>query len=497
MNYKKSLFNIGYVFFVFICVSYVNTLTFAKNVKNKTDLKKQQITLKNFLLEVKNNNGEYRNYEEKMISDKAKISEKNLVTALTAFAEAGWQQDFKQPQIDYVNYDHINNTNYNIGLSQDTDFGLNAKLYYDLSKLGYVASEPFMEDYSVGSFKIGLKQDLLKNSFGEATRAEKSLIENQNMSNFYANEYSLKTILQNAENTYWNLVVLKQTIEVKKKSVKQLDEMYKYTAQKVKMNLMDVSDSMQSKAALETGKLDLQTSIDMEKDISRAFNYFRGINSDVIDATLEDIPWDYLQSYKVEKEYQPTPQLKSIEKQVDYVKANTIIQKDKYKPELAVEATYSFNGQQDSISRSFRNTFKDDLPDRSIGITFTAPLNFSSIKDYNYANYKDENAVKLLYKQQSLVDKANWDQLLDKLSYAQNRLKLSRQIELIQEQKLKEEVKRWRNGVSTTFQVLQFENELTQSRLDSLNIANEIFTIISNLKVFGSSMENTENIKNN
>ncbi len=256
------------------------------------------------------------------------------------------------------------------------------------------------------------------------------------------------------------------------------------------MNLMDESNAMQSKAALESGKLDLQESIDNEKDAIRTFNSFITVDSDVLDVELAKVPWDYLETYKAPSEYSPTDQVKALEKQVEMTKNNSLIERDKYKPSLDLNATYSINGQDTKMHRSMRDTFAYDIPDRSIGLKFSMPLNLSAIEDFNDANYRDENAVKLMYKQQVLADRVNWNQLTDKLKYAQERLKLARQIEVIQEKKLKNEIKRWKNGVSTTYQVLQFENELTQSRLESLSIANDIFSIIANLKLFESENNN-------
>ena len=448
------------------------------------------LTLDDFLTKVKDQNGLYKNYEEKVVSSKLKVREKDLLTSPSVFADSSYSENHKKSTEKDLSYDYKSDINYNLGLRQDTDFGLNGKLYYDIKKTTFVNPDPATtENRSTGTVEIELEQNLLKNSFGQAIRANKRLIENQNMANYYNSKHSLKQLLQDAESTYWNLVVMNEITQVKATTVQQNQDMENYTIKKVKMNLMDKSNELQSRAALELAKLNLQEAKDNEKDIIRLFNSMIGTDSDVLNAKLVEIPWNYLQTYKISSDYQPTAQLKSLEKQVAAIKANSIVDKNKYKPTLNLVANYSLNRENDGVSNAYVED--DNTPTKYIGVNFSAPLNIAAIKSFNESTYRDENAIKLQYKQQLLNDKVNWNQLLNKLNYAQERLKLARKVEEIQDIKLKNEIKRWKNGISSTYQVLQFQNELTESKLNSLNIANEIFGIIANLRLF----ETEENIK--
>jgi outer membrane protein TolC len=125
-----------------------------------------------------------------------------------------------------------------------------------------------------------------------------------------------------------------------------------------------------------------------------------------------------------------------------------------------------------------------DTPYMNIGVNYSVPLNFNSVNDIKEANYKMENAVKLAYKHQALSEKITWEQMVEGLAKAQNRLKLTRDIERLQDEKLQHEIRRWKSGVSTTYQILQFENDLTRSSLNSLSTANEIISIIADLKMY-------------
>ncbi|MDD2840411.1 MAG: TolC family protein, partial [Rickettsiales bacterium] len=452
-------------------------------VANAKIINSKVLTLDQYLMKVRGQNGLYKIYEEKIISSKLKIKEKDLLTSPSVFADSNYTTNYKKSTEKDLTYDHKNDVNYDLGIKQDSDFGLNGKLYYNLKKTTFVDPDPETTgNRSTGTMEIELEQNLLKNSFGQVTRANKKLIENQNMANYYSGKYNSKQLLQDAENTYWNLVVMNEITQVKLATVKQNQEMENYTLKKVKMNLMDRSNELQSRAALELGRLNLQEAKDNQKDMIRLFNSLIGIDSDDLDVELVEIPWNYLETYKTSKEYQPTAQLKSLEKQVNAIKANSVIDKNKYKPTLNLVANYSLNRENDRISNTYVED--DDTPTKYIGINFSAPLNFSAVKSFNESTYKDQNAIKLQYKQQLLNDKVSWNQLLNKLSYAQERLKLAKKIEEIQDIKLKNEIKRWKNGISSTYQVLQFQTELTESRLNSLNIANEIFNIIANLKLF-------------
>jgi len=479
----KSLFlSIELVLFVF-CLC----LFFPKNVfsEETTNNIKNLITVDDYLNKVKDQNGLYKNFEEKIISNKLKIREKELITSPSAFVDGGYSANYKKSTDKDLSYNHKDYEEYNMGLQQNTDIGLSGKLYYNINKTTYVNPDPATtNNNSLGKVQIELQQDLLKNSFGKVTRANKSLIENQNMANYYNNRYGLQQFLQNAENTYWNLVIINNIVNVKLETVKQNKEMENYTSKKVKMNLMDQSDELQSRAALELAKLDLQNANDNQKVMILLFNSLVGSSSNELNNKLVDIPWDYLENYKIPTVYNPTAQLKSLEKQVNAIKANSIIDKNKYKPTLNLIANYSLNSEDDGLTNSMKRIDNSDTPTKYIGLSFSTPLNFSAVKDFNESTYKDQNAIKLQYKQQILNDKVTWNQLIVQLNYAQERLKLAKKVERIQDLKLKNEIKRWKNGISSTYQVLQFQTQLTESRLNSLSIANEIFNTISNLKLF-------------
>lgn len=444
-----------------------------------------KLTLDQYLMQVKDQNGLYRNYQEQMMSNKLNISSKELLTSPTMFASTGYTTDYKSSTEQGLTYDHKDYVDYNIGVKQNTDFGLNAKIYYDVNKTTFVDPDPnTTENRSLGSFNIELEQDLLSNAFGQTTRANKKLTENVSLAMYYNTKYSLQQLLQNAENTYWNLVILSEITKVKTETVKQNQEMENYTSKKVKMNLMDKSNELQSRAALELAKLNLQEAQENEKSMIKSFNAMAGMESDVLESGLVEVPWDYLENYKVDKSYSSTSQVKYLEKAVEATKANSIVNKNKYKPTLKLLASYASNAEDSEINQSLKNIDDTDRPTGYVGLSFSIPLNFSAISDFNESVDRSRNAIKLQYQQQIINDKVNWNNLLNKLGYAQARLKLARQVEDIQEQKLNNEIKRWKNGISSTYQVLQFQTEFTESRLNSLSIANEIFSIIANLKLF-------------
>lgn len=458
---------------------------FSVDIGHTENVNSNILTLDEFLIKVKDQNGLYQNYKEQMESNKLNIKSKDLLTSPIMFANSGYNSDYKSSTEYGLTYDHKNYVDYNLGIQQTTDFGLSAKIYYDVNKTTFVDPDPTTtNNRSLGSFNIELEQDLLSNAFGATTRATKNFTENLNLAMYYNTKYSSQQLLQNAENTYWNLVILSEVIKVKIETLKQNQEMENYTAKKVQMNLMDKSNELQSRAALELAKLNLQEAQENEKSLIKSFNSMIGIESNILNEKLAEVPWKYLENYKAVNEYKPTSNLKYLERAVEASKANSIINKNKYKPTLKVLASYSSNSENNTIGKSVENIDDIDRPTKYIGLNFSVPLNFSAVSSFDESADRARNAFKLQYQQQLINDKVSWNNLLNKLEYAQSRLKLARQVENIQDQKLENEIKRWKNGISSTYQVLQFQTELTESRLNSLSIANEIFGIIANLKLF-------------
>jgi outer membrane protein TolC len=455
-------------YFLIICIFFINFVY------------GEVITLDEYLEQVTTNNGIYRSHKEKMSADELKISEGGLLTSFNFIATTSYNSD-SSFQLKTDGTETKDTSYFNFGIQKSIDFGTNFQFLYNVASLDVQPlNSPDSLNINVNSFSFNINQNLLKNFNGKTIKATKNVIKNTTEADFYSEEQGAKKLLNSAEKIYWGVVIAKMITHVNEESVKNNQEMYNYIFEKVKMNLMDKANEIQSNSALENSKLELQKAINNEKKIIRNFNQLRGIDDDVLneDETLSKIPFDFLETYQHEGNYKPSSTLKSLEKQVEVIKNNKILENNKYGADLNLSFTYTTDNADKPIKYNYSDTNY-----YSLSLNYIVPLDRNAVNNVMEANYKNENAIKLLYRQQQKDDKIRFEELLSDLEKTQKNLKMTRNIEKLQKDKLSHEMRRWKNGVSTTYQISQFENDLTHSSLNSLSVANEILEIIADLKM--------------
>jgi outer membrane protein TolC len=119
---------------------------------------------------------------------------------------------------------------------------------------------------------------------------------------------------------------------------------------------------------------------------------------------------------------------------------------------------------------------------------FSVPLNFGATSRTRDGYGMEHIAAELNYDRKVFEQDQTWKDLMRSLGEAKQRLDLSQKLEMIQKNKLLNEQSRLKQGRSTTYQVLLFEQDYLQAEL--LRIQNQfaILKIISQMKLFGENV---------
>jgi outer membrane protein TolC len=112
------------------------------------------------------------------------------------------------------------------------------------------------------------------------------------------------------------------------------------------------------------------------------------------------------------------------------------------------------------------------------------PLNFGAQSDARHgAELQALGAERRL--QQTLADQEQqWNDLTNKLADAESQFHYARIIENVQKKKLENETHQLRRGRSTTFQVLQFEQDYTNAQLTRAQVGAQVLNLRSQLKFY-------------
>lgn len=382
----------------------------------------------------------------------------------------------------------VSNT-YAIGLSQITPFGLQGKLSYNVNYVSITGASPtFISDpaFYTGQPMVEITQSLWANGFGSAIRANRDLAEATSQANMYNEKYISRLILVSAEIAYWKLAEARQVVHLQKANLKTAKEFRDWTARRVKLHLQDRSDLLQAESAMQLHTLELESAIQEEQAASRDFNRAREVES--IDVPEELQPPELALAAEVLSKMETRDDVKSLEQLTRATIANASLQREQTLPVFDVMASYSLNARNNSSGTMFSGSIKSDHPMWMVGLKFSAPLDFGTTASIRESSEKLKAGAEVAFVRKHFEELEDWKDLNIKITDAKKRLSMVRALEAAQKEKWNYEQKRFAQGRSTTYQVLIFEQDYSQSRLNRIRTELEVLTLTAQMKIYGASI---------
>ena len=422
-----------------------------------------------------------------------KLREKaKLVTAFTFFASAQTSFAEQNQALQIFRYSSVYNRNSQVGISQTADFGLSTKLYYSLNHATYKGlntsslSNPSLaaSNYQ-GTPVLEVSLPLWQNRFGSSTKAAKE-------SAYFSNEYqrlSAKAIsvtaLVTAEQSYWNLVAARRVVEIQRIALKSAEQILNYVSRKAKMNLGEEGDVLQARALLESRKLSLKQAENDEKLAERDFNKQRYIDSNEVPEKLAPFDFAKLKNFVVPKiKGDDRFDVKAFEANMKAAVANAKIDEEANKPSLAAYGSYSQNQVQPGFSSAIAAA-----PDRvgragMIGVKLSMPVNFGLTSSIAQGARQSASAAKSNYRQKVFEQENDWQNLLQNLQIYKESLGLAQAIEAAQKAKLESERRLLKQGRTTTYQILLFEQDFSNSQIAAIQTAYKMSALIAQQRLY-------------
>jgi outer membrane protein TolC len=456
------------------------------------------LTLDGFIQEVRTRNHAYQGAVETREGSVGRAREADLLTSPSLFSTFQYISDSKLPVLPSFAYDSVNTENFTLGLSEQFDFGLKARLYYAYDYTKYVnATIPGVTSLDPAFFSprdarpvLELSLPIWGGGFGRTIRAQKEATVAQARSEQYTAENQVREISVQAETAYWALAVNRELVAIQERAVKEAQATYDYNDKKVKRNLAESSDLLQSEAALESAKLSLKAARDNERSAARQFNTVRNATGDAVSEILAPIDWDAF-----EKNIVPTvmpgnrADVEAAGAQSQSAQATAKVAVENDRPTLEVYGSYALNGRSyQSFSDTLSNSLDSGRPTSIVGVRFNMPLNFTAQSEARHGAERQSLGAELRYQQTLSDQNQQWSDLTNRLHDAQDQYHYARVIENVQKKKLENEKQQLRRGRSTTFQVLQFEQDYTNSQLIRARAGAQALDLRSQLKRYQSSI---------
>jgi outer membrane protein TolC len=449
------------------------------------------LTLEKYLEAVRAQNAAYRASMEKREASKRRRAEADLIFAPQLVSSLNLRFDGRLPTLPFLNYERFDTHAFELGVQQQFSFGLKAKLAYQIDYIGYENLIGLPPNLLVKFYDarpvLEVAVPLWQNAFGSSARATQLLQEAQAEAEQHGAEAACRALELKAESVYWQLAIAREIVRQQEQAVGAAEALERYVAKKVSLSLGDRADLLQAKASLESRKLSLQTARDQERVAARAFNALRNAPPTEEPEPLEAIDYEKLVRYEPPTRHGTRADVRVAEAQAKLAQANATSLRERNKPQLDVYASAALNGRDQTLGTlagAIGNAYNLQRPTWGAGFKFVMPLDFRATADTRRAATQLENAAELELQQKRLDQEQDWADLTARLVDARERYRLATEIERIQQEKLLYERRRLRQGRTTTFQVLQFEQEFTGASLGRASAAAELLQLVSQLKLY-------------
>lgn len=415
--------------------------------------------------------------------------EANLIFRPSIFAQAQTLVDEKPisnvpAQGNRTDYDYGT-----VGVLQQFDFGLKGQLSYNLSHTKVYNTNPTFfpnPEFHDGIAKLELTQSLWRNWGGKEARAQETIVDSSAKASKHTENYKIKNILANAESIYWVLSQSQKVAKVQADNLNRARRLVAWNQRRSNTGLGDRSDTLQAQANLKLREFELERTLQNQIDARRLFNSFRGVNNDAVLENLEISDLKNLLALSPPPREEMRDDVKAAQELSKIAKANSQLAIERNKPLFEIYGSRALNGRDKESSEAISNSFTNDHPTTAVGLRFTAPLDFSTTSNAVSSYKKEQTAADLNFQRKLFDQDREWNDLVAKFEDAKARLKLLEDVVEAQKIKLTNETNRLSNGRTTTFQVLNFENDFANSELSRILSETDLLNLYSQMKIYNA-----------
>lgn len=447
------------------------------------------LSLSEYLEQVEMKNAEATSYKKTIEASELKSAEANLIFRPQFFSEIQLASEGKQPVPPSMSYDKIESQNYQAGLAQQFNFGLKTRLYYELTHTNFInsslPSSIRSNDYS-STPTLELSLPLWANGLGRTARSQEAIIIKSSLIDVYTAKAKLAALNVNAENSYWALVSTRDILRIQKKALEQAESILGYVKNQSFKRLGDKGSVLQASALVASRQLELRKAEMAEQLALKQLNDFRGGEADA-PSVLDEIPYSKLSASSLPK-ILPFDRYDLLAEKiaVEVASENAVLSEEKNKPSFDVYGVYAFNGQSDSVSDANSRLAGGEKGTRSIGLKLNIPLDLSSASKARLGARTAAESQKYALTQKVISQDKDWNILFDQCEFLKNMYSLAEKLLQAQSEKLIYEKGQLKQGRTTTYQVLLFEQDSLSAELNRIQIAKELLQIVTTSKLYTS-----------
>lgn len=442
-------------------------------------MQSQAVSLESYLGEVTGNNSRIESTTSFLASADLQKSQSKILTTINAFSLLQLENDRKQPQ--FADFEGVSQERrkFQLGLEQNSSYGITHKLYTNYSYLNQKEAS-FIPNPKVANSALVYEFSfpLVKNFFGKIIQIQQNIIVSRNSSEALRESFEQRKVMNEAKTAYWRLKTAQEIVKSQEEIIQQGENFLKWTKGRVRDRLSEESDLRQAQAILDVRKFDLQKEKIELLLAQQAFNSSRQVALNSTIGELDDFPSDeIIPQLPPEKSALERPDLLSLESQLTAETLEYQRAAESSKMELNLIGSAATNGLSYDAQPDYAKTFSGKYPSYMIGMRLSVPLDRGSVDDVQKAALIKKRGLTAALHRNRFESVVELSQLRLEYEQLSLQLKVVRNLVAAQEAKLKTERERHRYGRSSTFQLLTFEQEYQQAKQDLIRTKGSIWQL--------------------
>jgi hypothetical protein len=233
------------------------------------------MTLDEFLRKVESDNSYSQSQILSAEASQLRESEGPLLTSPDLYTLGNATIDKRQTQNPSFEGTRRNSNTYQLGVEQQSIWGLKHKLYYSLDQTELIGADHNFSpnpSASKSSFNYEISLPIWRNGFGRSTQDQINSIVSQNKSESFAAQFNRKQIKVNATAVYWQLKSAQELFALSNELLESNDGFLNWTRRRVRDRLGEESDLRQAEAIVALREYELEQARTEVTEAQQLFN---------------------------------------------------------------------------------------------------------------------------------------------------------------------------------------------------------------------------------
>ncbi len=446
------------------------------------------LSLQDYIKQVANQNQSYKASDSLIKSYDLRSGEASLDFMTYLVGNISYSDSRLTPESPFSPVDTINwggnlgvQTKLRTGTLLDLEYNSN---YTSLTGAGSFASA-YPPPFYYNNPTLSITQPLWKDFMANLSKSMESSMLADFRSKSLIQKYQQQQISFNAETAYWQMALYKEILDFDRAAVARTEKILSWNKKRVAMNISDRSDLLQAQASMKLKELVLQTDLENQRQVSNQFNSLRNVSGDQV---LENLsPIDVVTEKKLLQEIKRTGDRFDLQANIqneEREKFNSDAAVEKVKPDISLYGNIQTSGLNTNYSNATSGALGINNPLYAIGVKLKVPLDFGLASQINEGNRAAQTAASYTVSRSKFELDQDWNNLQKRFKDVSVRYGMFKELVALQKEKLEHERLRFTQGRTTSFQVLQFEDDYSNAQLSRLRIENDAIVIIAQARLY-------------